>query len=80
MQHNRITNKTIEMFQNEKLHLKKTADVLKLSNPKTPKYYATPNIYKLNNPGRTVKNSVQCHISEISRFVDQDLHHNKRNI
>ena len=43
------------MFQNEKLHPKKTTDVLKLSNPKTPKYYATPNIYKLNNPGRTVR-------------------------
>ena len=62
-------NQTIKWFRNEKL-LKKTADGVKISNPKTPKFYISPKINKPNNPGRLVINSIECQISEILRFTD----------
>ena len=37
LQQNRMVNQTIERFKNEKLIPKKTADGLKISNPKTLK-------------------------------------------
>ena len=37
-------------------------------------------IHKENNPGRPVINSVNCHISEISVFVDHHLQHLVREI
>ena len=57
LQHNIIVNQTIERFKNKKLLPKKTADSLKLRNPKTPKFYISPKINKPNNPGRPVINS-----------------------
>ena len=68
-----MVNETIERFKNEKLLPKKTADGLKVSNPKTPKFYISPKIHKPNNPVRPVINSIDCHTSEISRFVDHHL-------
>ena len=49
-----MVNQTVEKFKNEKLLPRKTADDLKLSTPKTPKFYITPKIHKSNNPGRPV--------------------------
>ena len=68
-----MVNQTIERFKNEKLLPKKTADSLKVSNPKTPKFYISPKIHTPNNPRRLVINSIECHTSEISRFVDHHL-------
>ena len=68
-----MVNQTIERFKNEKLLLQKIADGLKITNPKTPKFYISPKIHKPNNPGRPVINSIECHTSEISRFVDHHL-------
>ena len=68
-----MVSQTIEMFKNEKLLPLKTADGLKVSNPKTPKFYISPKTHKPNNPGRLVINSIVCHTSEISRFVDHHL-------
>ena len=73
LQHNRMVNQTIERFKNEKLLPQKIADGLKITNPKTPKFYISPKIHKPNNPGRPVINSIECHTSEISRFVDHHL-------
>ena len=73
LQHNRMINQTIERFKNEKLLPKKTADGLKVSNQKTPKFYISPKLHKLNNPRRPVINSIECYISEISGLVDQHL-------
>ena len=73
LQHNRMINQTIERFKNEKLLPQKIADGLKITNPKTPKFYISPKIQKTNNPGRPVINSIECHTSEISRFVDHHL-------
>ena len=52
---------------------KKTAVGLKVINLQRPKCYITPKIHKENNPGRPVINSINCHTSEISRFVDHHL-------
>ena len=68
-----MVNQTIERFKNEKLLPQKIADGLKITNPKTPKFYISLKIHKPNNPERPVINSPECHISEISRFVDHHL-------
>ena len=73
LQHNRMVNQPIEWFKNEKLLPQKIADGLKITNPKTPKFYISPKIHKPNNPGKPVINSTECHTSEISRFVDHHL-------
>ena len=73
LQCNRIVIQSIESFKNEKLLPQKTADDLKVSNPKTPKFYISPKIHKPNNPGRLVINSIECHTSEISRFLNHHL-------
>ena len=73
LQHNRIVNQTIEKFKNQKLLPKKIADGLKVTNPKTPKFYMSRKIHKPNNPGRPVIDSIEFHTSEISRFVDHHL-------
>ena len=65
---NRMINQTIE-----KLFPKKNIDGLKISNAKTPKFYISPKIHKLNNPRRHVINSIESHTPEISRFVDLHL-------
>ena len=43
------------------------------NNPKTPKFYITHKIHKEKNPGRPFINSINCHTSEISPFVDNHL-------
>ena len=63
LQHNRMVNQTIERFKNEKLLPQKIADGLKITNPKTPKFYISPKIHKPNNPSRPIINSVECHIA-----------------
>ena len=62
-----MVNNTLDQFKNENLLPKITAEGLKIINPKTAKvlYYT-----QRNNPGRPVINSIICHTSEISRFVD----------
>ena len=75
-----MINQTIERFKNEKLLPQKTADGVKVTNPKAPKFYISPKIHKPNNPGRSAINSqcqlnnkLECQTSEISRFVDHHL-------
>ena len=72
-QRNRMVNQIIESFKNEKLLPKKTVDGLKICNPKTTRFYIAPKIHKANDPGRPVINSIECHTSEILRFVDHHL-------
>ena len=52
---------------------KKTAEGLKVINPKTPKLFITPKIYKENNPGRSVINSINCDTSKTLCIVDHHL-------
>ena len=49
-----------------------TLDSIKVSSPKTPKFYISPKTHKPNNPGRPLINSFVCYISEISRFADRN--------
>ena len=73
LQYSSLVNDTIDRFEKESQLSKKLADGLKSANPKTPKFYISPKIYKENNPGRPVINSITRHTSEISRFVDHHL-------
>ena len=73
LQHNKIVNDTLDRFKNENLLSKKTAEGLKVINPKTPKFCITPKIHKENNPGRPAINSVNCLNSKTSQFVDHHL-------
>ena len=68
-----MVNDTIERFKKENLLSKNLADGMKSFNPKTQKFYISPNIYKENHPERPMINSINCHTSEISRFVDHHL-------
>ena len=73
LQQSNLVNDTIDRFKKENLFSKILADGLKSVNPKPPKFYISPKIHKENNPGRPVINSINCHTSEISRFVDHHL-------
>ena len=73
LQYSHFVNGTIDRFKKENLRSKKLVDGLKSVNSKPPKFYISPEIHKENNLGRPVINSINCHTSEISRFVDHDL-------
>ena len=64
---------TIQKFKKEKLLKERNADGLKVSNPKTPKFYMQPKIHNKDNPGRPVVSSVNCHTASISKDVDYHL-------
>ena len=68
-----MVNDALDQFKNKNLFSKKTAEGLKVINPKTPKLYTTPKIYKENNPGRSVINSINCDTSKILCIADQHL-------
>ena len=73
LQHKDLVNDRIDRFKKENLLSKKQADGLKSFNSKHPKFYSSPKIHKENNPGRPMINSINCHTSKISRFVDHHL-------
>ena len=74
LQHNKMVNDGLDRLKNENLLPKKTAEELKIINPKTPKFYIIPKVHKENNPGRTIINFINCHDSETSCFIDLPLH------
>ena len=57
----KLVNDTIQRFKKEKLLGEKIADDLKVSNPKTPKFYMEQKNHKKDNPGRPGASSVNCH-------------------
>ena len=52
--HNRLVNDTIEGFNKQKMMKEKVSEGLKTENPRTPKFYLRPKIYKRGNPGRPI--------------------------
>lgn len=66
-------NKTIERFKNEGLITEKVAKGLHCHEPKTPKFSLLPKIHKESIPGRPVIDSVNCHSTQISKYVDYHL-------
>ena len=69
----KLVNDTIQRFKKENLLKEKLADGLKVSNPKTLKFCMKPKLHKKDNPGQPVVNSVNCHTSGISKYVDYRL-------
>ena len=80
LQHNKLVNDTITRFKKEKLLPQNIAAGLITSNLRTPKFYLSPKIHKRNNPSRPVISSVDCHTSNISRYVDYHLQPIVKNI
>ena len=66
-------NITIERFKHEGLITGKVANGLKSHEPKTPKFSLLPKIHKEGVPGRPVIDSVNCHLTQISKYVDYHL-------
>ena len=66
-------NQANDHFKKEKLITERIADGLKTSDARTPSFYITPKIYKPGNPGRPVVSSVNCHKSNISKYIDYHL-------
>ena len=66
-------NNTIEQFKDEGLISETVAEGLKVHNPKTSNFYLNPKIHKEGTPGRPVISSIQCHSSNISKYVDYHL-------
>ena len=66
-------HKAVDKFQSEGLLTDKVAKGLKIHNPKTSKFNLNPKVHKKNNPGRPVIDSVNCHSSMISKYVDFHL-------
>ena len=66
-------NQAIDRFKKEKLITDKTAYGLKTSDPRTPRFYITPKINKRGNPGCPVVSSVNCHTTNISKYIDYHL-------
>ena len=54
----KLVGDTIQRFKNAKLLREKIADRLKVSNPRTPKFYMQPKIRNKDNSGWPVVNSI----------------------
>ena len=80
MAHNKLINDVIDRFQEEQLKPKETAKTLKRKDPQTPKCHMLTKIYKINNPGRPVVNSIGCHSTNISKFIEYHLQPTVKNI
>ena len=51
---NKLVSDTIERFKNGKFITTNIAQNLIITNPRTPKFYITPKIYKKGNSGQPV--------------------------
>ena len=71
--HSNLVKITIDRLKKQNLLSKKLADELKSVNPIPTNFYISPKIHKENNSGKPEINSINCHTSEISRFVDPHL-------
>ena len=69
----KTVNNVRERFQKENLMTKNVAEGLKTSSPRTPRFYIQRKIHKQGSPGRPATSSVNCHRSNISKYVDYHL-------
>ena len=67
---NSLVNQAIDRCKKEKLITHKIADRLKTSDPRTLRFHITPKIHRPENPSRPVVNLVNCHSTNISKYVD----------
>ena len=68
--HANLICNTLDEFRNNHELDEDNAEGLKPIEPRTPRFYLLPKIHKEGNPGRLVIFSVNCHMSNISSFVD----------
>ena len=66
-------NNTISQFAKEKLIPEKAAEALKVTNPKTARFYMLPKIHKPGNPGRPIISAIDNPTSTIAEYVDHHL-------
>ena len=69
----KLVNDTIERFRKQKLITEKVAEGLERKDPKTLKFYLRQKIRKEGNPGHPVGSSVNCHTTNILKYVDYHL-------
>ena len=69
----KIVNNTIEMFHGQQVFARNIADNLKITIVKTSHFYITPKVQKKDIPWQPVVSSIDCHTSELSKFVDHYL-------
>ena len=70
-----ITNKdlviqTIDRLKKEQLINETIANGLKNQPSRMPQFYISPGIHKEWNPGCPVVSSINCHTSNISKYID----------
>ena len=70
---NDLVNQIIHRFTKEQLINENIANGLKNPSPRTPQFYISPKIHKEGNPGRLVVSSINCHIANISKYIDYHL-------
>ena len=70
---NETVNNSKERFQKEYLITKNVAKGHKTASPRTPRFYIQPKINRHGNAGRPAISSVNCHRSNISKYVDYHL-------
>ena len=71
---NRIkVNRTINELKSSYLLNEKIANDLLSSEAKTPQFKMLPKVHKEGNPGRQVVNSIDCHTTNISKYIDNQL-------
>ena len=66
-------NTVKDNFKKENLITEKTANSLILENPRTPRFYTSPQIHKQRNPERPVNDSINSYTSNLSKFIDHYL-------
>ena len=71
--YDRLVNETIEWLKKQKMMKEKVAHGLKTENSRTPKFYLQPKIHRRGSPNRPVVSLVNCHTSNISKYVDYYL-------
>ena len=69
----KLVNDAIGRFKKQKLINEKVAGDVKKKYPKTPKFNLRPKIHEESYPGRPVVSSLNCHIANISKYVDYHL-------
>ena len=71
--HTEKVKSEINNLKNENLSTLKTSNSLLDEKTKAPEFHLLLRIDKVNNPGRPVITSIDCHTSRISEFVDYYL-------
>ena len=71
--HNRFVNDTIERFKKQKMMKEKVAEGLKKKTREQQNSICDRKLHKRGSPGRPVVSSVNCHTSNILKYVDYNL-------